>query len=87
MLSGSLMMPNRNLPYGMMLTHVFKHYEVDLSRRTSIPPAASIDCSLLKRMHTATRVFREQAASRAPPPSQSDIGSLSSSDPYSSLLN
>ena len=33
-----------------MLTHVFKHYEVDLSRDTAIPSAVSIDRTLLKRM-------------------------------------
>ena len=80
MLSDSLMIPNRNLPYRMMLTHVFKYYEVDLSRDTAIPPAVSIGRTLLKRMHVATYASREQPASYAPPPPQGDIGSSSSFD-------
>ena len=58
----SLIIPNRNLPYGMILTHIYK---VDLSRDSVVPLAVNIDRSLLKRMHAATHV---QLAPHAPPP-------------------
>ena len=66
MTNESLMIPNRNLPYGMILTHFFNYCKVDLSRDSDVPPAISIDRSLLKRMHVATPV---QPAPHVPSPS------------------
>jgi len=43
------MIPNRNLPHGMVLSHIFKHYHVDLLKETPTPPAVSINHTLLKR--------------------------------------
>jgi len=80
----TLMIPNRNLPCGMILTHLFKYLKVDLSWDSVVPHAVCIDRSLLKRMHAASCV---RPTSHVLPPPQGNIGSSSSSDPYSSLLN
>ena len=66
MRSDSLMIPSRNLPFGMMLTPIFKHYNVDLTGETSIVLAVNFDSTLLKRMYTAT----VHASHAQAPPSQ-----------------
>ena len=86
MLSRSLMIPSRSLPYCIMPTHLFKKYNVDFSQATSCTPFHALNSSLLKRMQVGT-IRASQVPSHPTPPPQFQPGFSSSSDPYSNLTN
>jgi len=48
MLSDHLLIPTRNLPYRMILTHLFKHFKINLSDERAINPSVDINSTLLK---------------------------------------
>lgn len=80
------MIPTRHPPFGMLLTHIFKHFHVSFSGETYLPPTVSIDRTFLKRMHAITHASR--AHEQPAPPPQHDLGSsFTSSDLYVSMLN
>ena len=56
MLSEHLLIPSRNLPYGMIITRISKRLKVDLFGEKAIAPSVDINSTLLKRMQTGTRV-------------------------------
>jgi len=49
MLSEHFMIPNRNLPYRMIITHLLKYFKIDVSSENTFPPSVDIDRTLLKR--------------------------------------
>jgi len=50
-----LLIPSRNIPYGMILIRVLKHLKIDLSKEKIIAPSIDIDRTLLKRMQAGLR--------------------------------
>ena len=50
------MIPIRNLSYGMILTHLFKHFKINLSDGRAINPSVDINNAHLKRMHVGAQV-------------------------------
>ena len=62
MLSKYLLSLNRNLPYVMILTHLFKHLRIDLSDEKAIAPSADINHILLKRMQASTRAHAQPSS-------------------------
>jgi len=86
MASEHLLIPNRHLPFGMLITRLLKQLKFDLFAEWSIKPSVDINSTLLKMMRA-----RERApASQAPPiifvvaPGSSSASSASI-DPYSAL--
>jgi len=81
-----LLIPNRHLPFWMLITRLLKQLKFDLSTEQSIEPSVDINSTLLKRMHARERVPAPQ-----PPPifpavvSGSSSVSFASFDPYSAL--
>jgi len=55
MLSKHLLIPNRNLPFRMLITCLLKLLKFDLSGERSIAPSIDIKNTLLKRMHVGER--------------------------------
>jgi len=86
MTSDHLLIPNRHLPFGMLITRLLKQLKFDLSTKRSIEPSVSINSTLLKRMRA-----RERALAPQPPPIISAFVPGSSSaystsfDPYLTL--
>jgi len=86
MTSDHLLVPNRHLPFGMLITRLLKQFRFDLSTERSIEPSVDINSTLLKRM---------RVRKRAPAPQLHSIihaifpGSSSASsapfDPYQAL--
>ena len=64
MLSEHLMISSRNLPYGMIVTHLLRYFKIDISSETAYPPSIDIDRTFLKRMQSGTRAHAQ------PPPVQ-----------------
>ena len=48
MLSENLLIPSRNLSFGMMFTHLFKYFKINVSVDTAF--SVNIDHTVLKRM-------------------------------------
>ena len=80
-----LLIPSRNLPYGIILTRVFKHLKIDLSDEKIIAPSIDIDRTLLKRMQAR---LRAHAPPYLAPPVQPFASGSSSSivDPFTSIM-
>jgi len=55
-LSDHLMIPTRNLPYGRILTRLFKHFKIYLSNERAIIPSIDINSTFLKRIHVGAHV-------------------------------
>ena len=68
MLSEHLLILRRNLPFGMILTRLFKHLKIDLSGKRAIASSVNINSTLLKRMKADARVHAPplQVESQAP---------------------
>ena len=85
MLSEHLLISTRNLPYGMLLTRLFKHFKINLSNERVVNPLIDINSTLLKRVHVGAHV---QASSHPSlPPVRHFVPSSSSSavDPYEGI--
>jgi len=54
-LSEYLLIPNRNLPFGMLITHLLKLHNIDLSGEKVVASSVDINSTLLKRMHVGKR--------------------------------
>jgi len=83
MASEHLLIPNRYLPFGMLITRLLKQLKFDLFAERSIEPSVDINSTLLKMMHD-----RERAPAPQPPPIIPAIAHGSSSasvDPYIAL--
>ena len=61
MISKNLLILSRNLPFGMMITHLLKYFKIDLSFETAFSPSVNIDHTLLKRLKVGTREHAHQA--------------------------
>ena len=85
MLFEHLLIPNRNLPFGMILICLFKHLKIDLFGEIALAPSIYINNTLLKRMQASSRVH----ASPHPvqPQARFVSGSTSSADQYTALMN
>jgi len=57
MLSDHLLIPTRNLPYGMILTHLFKHFKINQPDERVVNPSVDINSTLLKRMYDFSLFF------------------------------
>ena len=82
MLSEHLLIPNRNIPFGMLITYLLKLLKFDLSGEKAIALSIDINSTLLKRMHVGNR------ASIPPSPVIPTFASRSSSasaDPFAAL--
>ena len=85
MLFEHLLIPNRNLPFRMILIRLFKHLKIDLFGERALAPSIYINSTLLKRLQAGARV-------PAPPPpvlpqAPFVYGSSSSSAyPYAALM-
>jgi len=81
-----LLIPNWHLPFGILITGLFKQLKFDLSIERSIEPSADINSTLLKRM-----LARECVPALQPPPiilaiiPRSSSASSASFDSYSAL--
>jgi len=64
MASEHLLIPNRYLSFGMLVTHLLKQLKFDLYVERSIEPSVDINSTLLKRM-----CARERVPAPQPPPS------------------
>ena len=53
MIPDHLMIPNRNLPYGMILTRLFKYFKINLSDERTVASSIDNDHTFLKRMHVS----------------------------------
>jgi len=85
MLSEHLLIPNRHLPFGILITELLKLLKFDLYAERSIEPSIDINSTLLKRMHG-----RECAPAPQPPPIFPAVAPGSSSasvDPYTALCS
>jgi len=86
MASEHLLIPNRDLPFGMLITCLLKQLKIDLSTERSIELSVDINNTLLKRMRARERIPAPQ-----PPPiilavvPRSSSASSASFDPYSVL--
>ena len=86
MMSDHLLVPNRHLPLGMLITHLLKQLRFDLSTEWSIEPLVDINSTLLKRMRV-----RERTPAPQPQPIIPAVAPRSSSassalfDPYLAL--
>ena len=78
------MIPRRNLPYGMILTRLYKSLKIDLSGEKVISPSVDIYHALLKRMQAGTRVHSQPPSIL--PQAPFVFGSSSSADPYVALM-
>jgi len=84
-LSDHLLIPNRLLPFGMLITRLLKFLKFDLFAERSIAPSIDINNILLKRMHVG-----ERAPALTPQPSPIiptvvPESSSTSIDPYAAL--
>jgi len=86
MTSDHLLIPNRHLPFGMLITRLLNQLKFDLSTERSIVPSVDIYITLLKRMRV-----RERAPAPQPQPiipavvPGSSFASSASFDPYLAL--
>ena len=55
MTSDHLLVPNRHLPFGMLITRLLKQLRFDLSSERSVEPSVDINSTLLKRMRAQKR--------------------------------
>jgi len=53
MASEHFLIPNRHLPFGMLITRLLKQLKFDLSTERSIEPSVDINNTLLKRMRAS----------------------------------
>jgi len=83
MLSEHILIPNRNLPFGMLITRLLKLLKFDLSGERSIAPSIDINNTLLKRMHVGERASVPQPPPVIPPFVHGC--SSTSADPYAAL--
>jgi len=83
MLSEYLLIPNRHLSFGMLITRLLKQLKFDLSVERSIAPSIDINNTLLKRMHVGEHALIPQL----PPiiPFFVPESSSASVDPYVAL--
>ena len=86
MASEHLLILNQHLPFGILITRLFKQLKFDLFIERSIEPSADINSTLLKRM-----LARECVPALQPPPiilaiiPRSSSASSASFDSYSAL--
>ena len=86
MTSDHLVIPNRHLPFGMLIARLLKQLKFDLSTEWSIKPSIDIKNTFLKRMRV-----KERASLPQPPPiipaivPESSSTSSASFDPYLAL--
>jgi len=59
MLSEHLMIPSRNLSYGMIVTRLLRYFKIDIRGETAYPLSVDIDRTLLKRMQSGTRAHAQ----------------------------
>ena len=66
MISKNLLIPSKNLPFGMMIFHLLRYLKINLSSEAAFAPSVNIDRTLLKRMQVGTRehVYIPQAPHR-----------------------
>ena len=87
MTSDHLLVPNRHLPFGMLITRLLKQLNFDLSSERSIEPSVDINSTLFKRMRARERPPAPQLQPIFPtvhvPGSSS--GSSAPVDPYLAL--
>ena len=85
MLSDHLLVLNRHLPFGILITRLLKQLKFDLSSERSYEPSVDINNTLLKRMHARERppAPQPQPIFSAVPGSSS--GSSAPFDPYLAL--
>ena len=76
MLSEHLLIPNRNLSFGMLITRLLKLFKFDLSGEKTVAPSIDINSTLLKRMHVGER---------APIPPPSSGSSSASVNPFAAF--
>ena len=90
MLSDHLMIPSRNLPYGMIFTRLFKHFKINLSDERIVTPSVDIDRTLFKRMHVGLRAQAppHPTSAQTQPHTQPFASDSSSSvdDPYAGIM-
>ena len=82
MLYDHLLIPNRHLPFGMLVTRLLKLLKFNVSAERSIAPSVGINSLLFKRMHVGERT---PAPVPQPPPIISHVVPQSSSasiNPY-----
>jgi len=87
MTSDHLLVPTRHLPFGMVITHLLKQLNFNLSIEQSVEPSVDLNSTLLKRMRP-----REHPPAPLPPPFHpavlmpgSSSGSSAPPDPYATL--
>ena len=87
MTSDHLLVPTRHLPFGMVITHLLRQLNFNLSTERSVEPSVDLNSTLLKRMRP-----REHPPTPQPPPFHpavpvpgSSSGSSAPSDPYTTL--
>ena len=85
MTSDHLVVPNRHLPFGMLITHLLKQLNFDLSSERSIEPSVDINSTLLKRMRPRERPPAPQPQHIFPAVPGSSSGSSAPFDPYLAL--
>jgi len=86
MLSDHLMIPSRNLPYEMILTHLFKHFKINLSDGRTVAPSIDIDCTLLKRMHVGLHAQAPPHPTSLPAQYFAFSSFSSAVDPYAGII-
>ena len=67
MLSEHLLIPNRHLPFGMLITRLLKQLKFDLSGERSIALSTDINNTLLKRMHVGEHAHVPHPSPFIPP--------------------
>jgi len=85
MTSDHLLVPNRHLPFGMLITHLLKQLNFDLSSEQSFEPSVDINSTLLKRMRPRERPPAPQPQPFFPAVPGSSSDSSAPFDPYLAL--
>jgi len=84
--SEHLLIPNRHLPFGMLITRLLKRLKIDLSTERSIEPSVDINSTLLNRMRVRERVPTPQPHPIIPTVILGSSSAFSASfDPYLAL--
>ena len=86
MASDHLLIPNRHLPFGMLITCLLKQLKLDLSTEQSFELSVDINSTFLKKMHARERVPAPQPPLIIPVVASGSSFVFSSSfDPYLAL--
>jgi len=88
MLSEHLLMPTRNIPCGMLLTQLFKHFKINLFDERTINPFIDINNTFLKRMQMHVGAHVQDPSHPSSPPVQHFVPdfSFSVADPYAGMM-